>query len=132
MLCQNCRTRDASVHLKQIVNGEATELHLCAPCAAALGYSDIFSGFGPDLPGYFSVLAGGRNLSRLGSRALRCETCGFSFEDVAAASRPGCPDCYRVFGDKLIPYLQKLHGKSPYKGKQPTRGKEADGSEQMV
>ena len=131
MLCQNCRTRDAGVHLKQIVNGEAAELHLCAACAAALGYSDIFSGFGTDLPGYFSAVSG-RNLSRLGNRVLRCETCGFSFEDVTAASRPGCPDCYRVFGEKLIPYLQKLHGKTVYRGKTPARGKEADGDETLV
>ena len=132
MLCQNCRNRDASVHLKQILNGEATELHLCAACAAALGYGDIFSGFGAQLPGYFSAVAGGGSLSRLGDRVLRCETCGFSFEDVTAASRPGCPDCYRVFGDKLIPYLQKLHGTVEYRGKTPVRGKEADGDDALV
>ena len=132
MLCQNCRNRDATVHLKRVVNGESMELHLCAPCAAALGYSDIFSGFGVDLPGYLSALDGAGSLSRLGSRQVRCETCGFSLEDVAAASRPGCPDCYRTFRDKLVPYLQKLHGKTTFAGEPPVRRKEKTDDDEMV
>ncbi|MBQ7687670.1 MAG: hypothetical protein IJT27_00490 [Clostridia bacterium] len=125
MLCQNCRTRDATVHLKRIVNGESMELHLCAACAASLGYADIFSGFGLDAPGYFSAAGAGGDLRRIGERVLRCENCGFSFEDVAAASRPGCPACYRTFQEKLTPYLIKLHGKAVYQGKKPAHLKEA-------
>ena len=44
MLCQNCQKRDASIHLKRIVGGEAGETHLCPACAAALGYIGLFAG----------------------------------------------------------------------------------------
>lgn len=126
MLCQNCRSKEASIHLKRIVNGESVELHLCGDCAAGFGYGDLFSGFGLDPAQMFSALQGRGSVSRLGSRQLRCETCGFRFEDIAETSRVGCPDCYATFGDKLLPLLQKLHGKASYQGKIPagaqTRG----------
>ena len=119
MLCQNCRSKEASVHLKRIVNGESVELHLCGDCAAGLGYGDLFSGFGLDPAQMFGALQGKGSVSRLGSRQLRCETCGFRFEDIIETSRVGCPDCYATCGDKLIPLLQKLHGKAAYLGKSP-------------
>ena len=129
MLCQNCRNRDATVHLKRIIDGESMELHLCPDCASALGYSDIFSGFGPDAPAAFSALGGENGRARLGSRLLRCETCGFRLEDVGAASRPGCPACYRTFREKLLPYLRQLHGAAEYRGKKPARFGEENGHE---
>ena len=125
MLCQNCASKEASVHLKRIVNGESVELHLCGDCAAGLGYGDLFSGFGLEAARMFGAMQGRGSVSRLGSRQLRCETCGFRFEDIAQTSRVGCPDCYAVFGDKLIPLLQKLHGKAPYLGKTPAGTNEA-------
>ena len=112
MLCQNCQHADATTHLKRITNGEYTEIHLCAECAAALGVTDVFPGFG----GVFGNLLGAAfspaDVKRAGNRALRCEICGFTFEDIARTGKPGCPNCYRVFGEKLRPSLQKLHGRS--------------------
>ena len=49
MLCQNCGKNEATTHIKQIVNGDMAESHLCAECAKNLGYSDMLSGFGLDL-----------------------------------------------------------------------------------
>lgn len=115
MLCQNCRTRDATIHLKHIVNGEAGEIHLCAACAATLGYGDIFAGFPLDPFPFPSV--GGR--AALGSKTQRCEVCGFTFDDIARTLSPGCPNCYRVFRSKLAPALIKLHGRTVFKGTPP-------------
>lgn len=131
MLCQNCKRQEASIHLKRIVNGESVELHLCGDCAAGLGYGDLFSGFGLD-PGRVFAAAGRGSVSRIGSRRLRCETCGLSLEDIAQTSRVGCPDCYAAFGDKLLPLLQKLHGKAAYKGKTPLSAGDGDGGRQLL
>lgn len=46
MLCQNCGKNEATTHIKRIVNGEPSELHLCTACAEHLGYADVFSGIG--------------------------------------------------------------------------------------
>ena len=53
MLCQNCGKHEATTHIKSVVNGEYTQLHLCSTCAGKLGYGDVFSGFGFDLGDFF-------------------------------------------------------------------------------
>ena len=37
MICDNCKERDAVVHLTRIVDNAVTQLHLCEKCAAAKG-----------------------------------------------------------------------------------------------
>ena len=123
MLCQNCRSKDANVHMKRIIGGEADEIHLCTDCASALGYSDILPGFGISLAqtgGFFRFPAPGAS----GSRVIRCEVCGFSFEDITRTGKPGCSNCYKVFFDKLYPSLKKMHGRAAYRGRFPRREEE--------
>lgn len=127
MLCQNCKRNDAGVHIKRIVGGESAEIHLCSACAAALGVRDAVTGFSP-FGDMLSALSG----ARTASRALRCETCGFSFEDIARTGLPGCPDCYRTFSQKLRPTLVKLHGRAVYKGKIPEKAAAADNNEAEI
>ena len=38
MLCQDCKKREAQVHLTQIINNEKTSLNLCKQRAAARGF----------------------------------------------------------------------------------------------
>ena len=119
MLCQNCKRNDAGVHLKRIVGGESAEIHLCSVCAAALGVRDAVTGFSP-FGDMLENLSGAGNM-RSANRVLRCETCGFSFEDIARTGLPGCPDCYRVFTVKLRPTIGKIHGRAVFKGKTPEK-----------
>jgi len=37
MSCDQCREREAVIHLTQIVNEQVTTLHLCERCAAEKG-----------------------------------------------------------------------------------------------
>jgi len=60
MLCQNCKKRQASIHVTRIINGRRVEQHLCSNCATELGLIGGGSGFGefPDFgelgfPGFF-------------------------------------------------------------------------------
>lgn len=118
MLCQNCGKYDATTHLKRIINGESAEAHLCSECAHALGYGDVFGGFGntfTDLLGSFF----GEPAGALGSRTIRCEKCGNTFNDIVNSGKLGCADCYRTFYDKLLPSLQRIHGKTKHEGKVP-------------
>ena len=119
MLCQNCQKNDATTHLKRIINGEAAEIHLCAECAARLGVADVFPGIGSPFAGILGGMFASPDIRHVSSKVLRCDTCSFSFEDIARTGRPGCPDCYRVFGEKLRPALQKLHGRAVHVGKIP-------------
>ena len=121
LLCQNCQTKDAAVHFKQIINGEAVELHLCPDCARTMGYSD--------LPGIFQAsfdMLFGSSSSKTGISDRRCPTCGLTFGDISHTGLPGCPDCYKVFGDKLMPSVRRLHGRAVFMGKIPeSAGREA-------
>ncbi len=116
MLCQRCKRNDAAVHLKRIINGESAEIHLCGMCAAALGAGDSISGVASFGEMFGSGTSSG-SAGRISNRVLRCETCGFTFEDIAKTGSPGCPDCYSVFSQKMRPIIQKLHGRAVYKGK---------------
>lgn len=117
MLCQNCGKRDATTHIKRIVNGETAESHLCTDCASQLGYDDMFSGFNFNLGEFFGGFLG----DGFGNGALttvkRCGKCGNSFNDIVKEGKLGCADCYRTFYDKLQPMLQRLHGRVMYNGK---------------
>lgn len=119
MLCQNCGKYDATTHVKRIVNGEAAEAHLCSDCARALGYTDVFGGFGNTFSNLLGSLFGEPAKSSLTARAIRCEKCGNTFNDIVNSGKLGCADCYRTFYDKLLPSLQRIHGKTRHEGKAP-------------
>ena len=125
MLCQNCKRKDADVHLKRIVGGESGEIHLCSACASALGVRDAVQSFFPFGEMIESIRSVNSN-SVSSNRILRCETCGFSFDDIARTGSPGCPDCYRVFAVKLRPTIGKIHGRAVFKGRLPEAYEKTD------
>ncbi len=118
MLCQHCKKNDANMHMKRIINGNATEVHLCSDCARTLGYGESFGTFGL---GFSDLLSGlyGKSENQLNSNSLRCSLCGKSFADIAESGRVGCAECYITFYDKLLPTLRKIHGKTTHQGKKP-------------
>lgn len=117
MLCQNCGKNEATTHIKQIINGDMAESHLCSDCASHLGYSDVFSGFGLNLSGLFGGLLGDMMPSISAGKSPRCPKCGTSFEEIVRSGKVGCADCYRTFYDKLLPSIQRIHGKIKHSGK---------------
>ena len=119
MLCQNCQKNEATTHIKRIVNGETTQAHLCADCAKSLGYDSMFTDFSFNFPDLLSSFFNDTALASLGAHALRCEKCGSSFNDIVRSGSIGCADCYETFYDKLLPLLERVHGKTNHVGKIP-------------
>ncbi len=119
MLCQNCQKNEANTHIKRVINGEATQKHLCSSCAQSLGYDNFFSDFSFNLPSLFSSFFDDRNLLLSENTAERCEICGCSFEDIIRSGNVGCSNCYSKFYNKLQPSLQRIHGKVKHSGKVP-------------
>lgn len=117
MLCQNCGKQEATTHVKRIVNGETAEFHLCSDCARSLGIADAFSDFGfsfSDMLGSFFEPAA---IASLSNSVLRCEKCGSSFNDIVKSGKIGCANCYHTFYDKLMPSLERIHGRTHHEGK---------------
>lgn len=124
MLCQNCGKNEATTHVKRVVNGDTTETHLCAECAQHLGYGDIFSGFGLNLDDFFGGFLGDTMQKLAAPNEQKCPKCGSTFSDIVNSGRLGCSDCYRTFYDKLLPSIQRIHGRINHTGKQAPTVKE--------
>lgn len=113
MYCDHCGKNVATTHVKKTVNGKTTEAHLCAHCAAQQG---IGSAFSFDLGDFWGSLFAEPAL-RAQADTLRCPDCGSGFREIADAGRPGCPTCYLTFYDRLLPSIQRIHGKTQHTGK---------------
>lgn len=122
MLCQHCNKQEATTHIKQNINGEKTEMHLCSACAKELGVMDeldqsmrMDSIFGSSFFGNFL----GAGLATMNALAGvdRCDYCGSSFNDIVNTGSVGCAHCYAKFADKLEPSIRKIHGKTRHIGK---------------
>ena len=117
MSCDQCREREAVIHLTQIVNEQVTTLHLCEKCAADKGVES---------PGGVAKTPLGTFLAAMGkglpenSPAVRsgetCGRCGGSLQDFRESGRLGCPECYRSFEVPLRDLLRRLHGSTHHVG----------------
>jgi len=124
MLCQKCGQAEATVHHTNIVNGVASESHLCAGCA---GGHPLHAGFGtlhgllsnlpnfgvPEIDEEVSAL-----LKSLGSppaptmpnmAGMACPKCGATLLDLRKG-KPGCPEDYSFFRDTLMGLIKAVHG----------------------
>jgi len=121
MLCQDCKKREAQVHLTQIVNNEKASLSLCKECAAARGFhspldhvpfplADILSGMAANLPTQTRAEQ---------AETITCSTCGLTFDDFTRQGRFGCGECYKAFRNRLEPIMRKIHGASLHRGRGP-------------
>lgn len=124
MLCQNCGKHEATTHIKSVVNGEYTQLHLCSGCAGKLGYGDVFSGFGFDLGDFFGNFFSKPKTMLASSKTERCSKCGMSFEEIVKSGKIGCADCYEKFYEMLLLSIQRIHGKTQHNGKTASAAKE--------
>jgi protein arginine kinase activator len=116
MSCDQCREREAVVHLTQIVNDQVSTLHLCEKCAAEKGV---------DSPGAHAKTPLGTLIGAMGKSPEQapaprssdvCTRCGGTFQDFRETGRLGCPDCYRSFETPLRDLLRRLHGSTHHLG----------------
>lgn len=120
MLCQNCGRNEANTHIKRIVDGESSELHLCTECARHLGYTGTFPGFGANISALLSRFFPETALALPEQDVERCPGCGASFDDIVRTGYMGCAECYDIFYDRLKPSLSRIHGRATHVGKSST------------
>lgn len=127
MLCDRCHQREASVFLTKVVNGEKSQYHLCEVCAKEQGelFSQAAQGFN-----FNNLLSGLLNMESSpgftapSTTAVRCDTCGMTYQQFTQLGRFGCPDCYHSFATRLEPLLRRLHSSTEHTGKVPLRSGE--------
>jgi len=117
MQCDNCKEREAAIHLTQIVDNSVTTLHLCPQCAAEKGVqtganvakfplSDFIASMGKGVGPQLSV----------GDSTAACDFCGATLQDFRESGRLGCSHCYETFESHLRDLLRRLHGSSHHVG----------------
>ena len=114
MLCDNCRERDAVVHLTRIVENAVTQLHLCEKCAAAKGVETTLAVQQHPLGDILQAVQ--QQSESKAEDAASCEFCGSTARDFRATGRLGCPSCYDSMERSLRELLRRLHGSSRHVG----------------
>lgn len=126
MKCDVCGTRNATVHLTEVINDKVTKLHICETCAkqkseemqSHFGLTDLLSGlmdFGPSAPGEIETEV-----------KVKCPLCGMTYFDFQKTGRLGCGKCYETFSKNLSDLLRKIHGSDKHVGKMPFKSNEKE------
>ncbi len=123
MLCDDCKEKQASVHITKINNNQKVEKHLCDSCAEKAGElsfsTDANFAFQDFLKGMMGTSLAGPPKHR--GEAV-CPSCGLTYGDFGRSGKIGCGECYTAHGDRLEPLLRRIHGTSAHTGKVPRRG----------
>lgn len=122
MLCDNCKKREANVKYSENINGRKKELNLCEMCSQKLGidridfnmpidFSSFFGGFMEDFstPEFIPLFNE--------IKTLKCDNCGYTFDDIANVGRLGCSSCYEVFEERLDPIIRRVQGANRHVGR---------------
>jgi protein arginine kinase activator len=112
MICQVCKDKVATIRLKEIINDEVTELHLCKECFEARERQGGSAHAG-------SPEGKGKKKLSLESKPIQCPTCGTTSDELRANGRLGCGDCYKTFAVSLEPIISRVHGFTEHRGKSP-------------
>ncbi|MGM0472318.1 MAG: UvrB/UvrC motif-containing protein [Bacillota bacterium] len=129
MLCQECESREATVHLTKIVNNQKKEIYLCDKCAQKnqeLQFGNEGFSFNNLLTGLLSSEFGSSSSSsskfNLGYNVKEeCQNCGMNYAEFSHSGKLGCSQCYSEFGDRTDKLLKKIHGNNRHHGKVPQR-----------
>jgi len=116
MLCGKCGKDNASVYVKQDINGKISEGYLCKKCAGeGLGSFEIDPSFITGNPLLNDLFHGPKAFST----ERRCALCGCSFTDIREAGKVGCGECYSTFAGELAPSITRIHGGVRHTGGAP-------------
>ena len=120
MLCDNCKKKTATVHIKHIGPDGSKETHLCESCAKEDGHFQFSPqiSFQKFFPQFFGMTEPTYDTE------LSCPACGMTLARLAENGKPGCPNCYQIFSDSLRPLLKRLHANSQHTGKIPGKSGE--------
>ncbi len=114
MLCNQCKERDAVVHLTQIVESAVTQLHLCEKCAAAKGIETTVAMPKHPLGDFLHAVQ--QQAPPAAGDQVRCGYCQTSLRDFRASGRLGCAQCYTAFEGALRELLRRVHGAAKHRG----------------
>jgi len=118
VLCEECGSRPACVHMLKVLNGEKSEKHLCEKCASSTGEACLAVGIHFSVNDLIKAMFS-QEQDNSSDLQVTCPNCGMAFEDFSNSGKIGCNVCYGVFSEQLEPILKRVHGTSSHTGKVP-------------
>jgi len=116
LVCDNCGSTEAVVHLTQIVNNQMSTHRLCEKCAAEKGLENAPEPVNFPLTDFLAQM-GKDTMSGVDASDESCSFCGLTFADFRETGRLGCPHCYETYGPHLQKLLRRVHGGTQHVGK---------------
>ena len=118
VLCEECKTNEASYTISVMVGGEITTRHLCGDCMAKMNM-DIASGNIKSLLSTILSAITGDTAPGSTEKDVTCPRCGMALSEFTRTGHLGCPKCYEAFREQLQPMLLQIHGRVQHAGRQP-------------
>ena len=118
--CRQCANQ-ATLHITEVTEGRASEIHLCEKCARDyLEDSETHDSdsVAADLAAKLEEL---HSTSDQSLDSLTCSGCGITMSEFREVGRLGCPFCYDEFRSELKPLLENIHEELMHTGKRPSR-----------
>ena len=50
-------------------------------------------------------------------KQLKCDQCGYTFDDIVNTGKLGCGNCYSVFEERLDPIIKRIQGSNKHVGR---------------
>lgn len=120
MICNICGTKEATIHLTEITNGQMVEVHICESCAEEKGTEfKTYFNFGDllaSVPGLEELIASSGKKT-----ALVCKACGMVYEEFGKNGRLGCAQCYEAFRKPLAAVVKQVQRSGYHVGKKPSK-----------
>jgi protein arginine kinase activator len=120
LVCDNCGSTEAVVHLTQIVNNQMSTHRLCEKCAAEKGLETTPEPAAlplTDLLAQMGQLGKETGVESEPASNQQCSFCGLTFKDFRETGRLGCPHCYETYAPHLQRLLRRVHGSTQHVGK---------------
>ena len=122
MLCENCGINEANVKYSENINGVKKEMNLCSECSKKLGISTFNFNMPIDFSSFFGEFLGNfENAEYMPLfneiKELKCDKCGYTFDDIVNKGKFGCSNCYNVFEDRIDPIIKKIQGNNRHVGR---------------
>jgi len=139
MKCQRCQKREATILIKQSINGSEKEYALCQDCMVELGLANNFgfgfdnflgAGFGSpqlfpshntqNLTGSYNsgVFVSGKKEEQI------CRHCNTTLDEVRKKGRLGCSYCYETFEEQLGQVFRRIQSGEKHRGRKMAESKE--------
>ncbi len=123
MLCERCKKREASVIVRELVDGVQKQHSYCLNCATELNlgsFSEMEIPFAKLLSSLLGMVSSEEENSATEEvGTLTCPSCQMTYNEFLKKSHFGCADCYVTFGPLIEKNIKKLQAHDTHIGKRP-------------